>query len=92
MTKRSAKPAGFDLGTDDTAQGRQSGEAVAIAPRKMHDARRKNRTIQWGVKTTLMKRGQHERLALRTRKNMTEVYEDALDALEEKLNREGKRT
>ncbi len=92
MTKKPArvtKPVGFDPNTDDTASERQSGEAAALAPRNMHEPRRKHRTAQWGVKTTPFKRSQHERLCARmNNKSMTEVYEEALDALEDKLNRE----
>ena len=83
-----AKPVGFDPNTDDTADDRQSGEVAAAAPLNAHERRRKHRTSQWGVKTTPFKRSQHDRLSIRMDKSMTEVYEEALDALEEKLNRE----
>jgi hypothetical protein len=77
----------FDLSEPgDTLQGRLEGENLARGLMDGRKLRRRGRAEQVALKTTLLKRQQLQRLALRMNRSLTEVFEDALDALEEKLN------
>ena len=68
----------FDLSEPgDTLQGSLKGENLA---RGLMDGRK------LALKTTLLKRQQRQRLALRMNRSLTEVFKEAPDALEE-LNR-----
>jgi hypothetical protein len=81
----------FDLSSDDSPESRIGGENLARGLIDARTLRRRGRAHQVALKTSLLKRQQLERLALRTGKTLTEVFEEALDALEEKLNRGGKK-
>jgi hypothetical protein len=89
MSKEIGNP--FDLSTDDSPRSRLEGETLARGLIDARKLRRRGRAEQVALKTTLLKRQQLQRLALRTNKTLTEVFEEALDAFEEKLDkRKGK--
>lgn len=78
----------FDLSSDDNFEDRQKGENLARGLIDGRKLRRRGRAEAVALKTTLLKRQQLQRLALRMNKSLTEVFEEALDALEEKLNKD----
>ena len=78
----------FDLSeSTDTAESRLAGETLARGLIDGRNFRRRGRAEQVALKTTLLKRQQMQRLALRMNKTLTEVFEEALDALERELDR-----
>lgn len=85
---RNEKAQAFDLSTGraDTIEERNKREAEALG---LIDARyilRKGRTIPVMVKTTPVMKKLHQELMLKTGKNMTDVYEMALEALARELD------
>jgi hypothetical protein len=85
MNEKIGKP--FDLSrTEDTLEARQHGEALARGLVDGRKLRRRGRSEQVALKTSLLKRQQMQRLAMRMNATLTEVFEAALDALEERLD------
>ena len=80
----------FDLSNQslDSPETREQGEARARGIIDGRTARRRGRGEPVAFKTTLIKRQQLQRLALRMNTTLTEVIERALDELEKKLDEE----
>jgi hypothetical protein len=82
----------FDLLGDTTDNGAARVQRENAARGGIIDGRKRKRvtrTEQVAMKTSPARREQHQRIALRMGVTFVEAYETALDALEEKLNREG---
>jgi hypothetical protein len=85
MSKQIGNP--FDLSSEDTPETRLEGENLAKGLIDGRSLRRRGRGEQVALKTTILKRQQFQRLALRMNRSLTEVFEEALDALERELDR-----
>jgi hypothetical protein len=73
---------------EDAYEERIAGEMRATGIIDGRKLRRSGRNKQIGLKTSVLKAQQLQRLALRTRQSMTEVIEAALDAYERELDRQ----
>ncbi len=87
----SEEPQGFDLSEADTAEDRLKRELAAKGLVDARTLRKRGRSEQVALKTTLFKKQQLQRLALLTNKTQVEVFEEALDAYEAQQQKKSRR-
>jgi hypothetical protein len=78
----------MNLGTNDTHEGRLSGESRATGLLDGRTIHRRGRDVALALKVTSLKKQQLLRLSVRTQLSMTEIIEAGIDLYEQKLDTE----